>query len=580
MIRSFIATQRGSVMPLVAFTTILLIGAAGTAVDMARMQIVQTRMQNALDAAGLAGGATVHTTDLNTVVTQYFYSNFPTNYMGTTITNLTASLNTDTNVLNLSASGVMNTIFIRILGIDTVNVGVTSQITRQVNGTELVLVMDNTGSMAQPAGGSVTKLQAAKNATQALLDNLYGAASDTAPNLWVGVVPFSQAVNIGTSHSSWLDGSTPNFGPIANTSTQTCTPFPDASVTYAAGPACWYGLPAPPERYAGPFGMGNWQGCVEARVSGGADVTDDSPVTTPFAPYYYPPDGHNSWYHQDYPQDCIGGSACLDWQPMSATCTNSPPACICAANDESCVNPPGCGGAATTYACTNWYCDSYGPYTPYSCTRRNYTTTEYDYSYSSSIGSNQGPNLYCPQPIQSMVAEKSTILNTINNMQPVGETEIDLGLAWAYRMLSPKWQGLWGGEMDANSLPKAYHTAASNKVVVLMTDGDNNLVGGNYSAYGYTSSNQLGVTECSGSDCTSGINELNNRTIEVCNSMKANGIVIYTIALGTEVSTNGQNLLQACATGPSYYFLSPTTDTLETIFQKIGDSLANLRVSH
>ena len=61
--------------------------------------------------------------------------------------------------------------------------------------------------------------------------------------------------------------------------------------------------------------------------------------------------------------------------------------------------------------------------------------------------------------------------------------------------------------------------------------------------------------------------------------MKQNGILIYTIALGTDVSTTGQTLLQGCASKPEYYFLSPTTDVLQTSFQQIGDSLANLRIS-
>ncbi len=56
-----------------------------------------------------------------------------------------------------------------------------------------------------------------------LLDILYGG-SNTANNLWVGVVPFSQAVNIGTGNSGWLDSTydaTLDFGPtITGTSCQ------------------------------------------------------------------------------------------------------------------------------------------------------------------------------------------------------------------------------------------------------------------------------------------------------------------------------------------------------------------------
>jgi hypothetical protein len=132
-----------------------------------------------------------------------------------------------------------------------------------------------------------------------------------------------------------------------------------------------------------------------------------------------------------------------------------------------------------------------------------------------------------------------------------------------------------------------------NKVVVLMTDGDNTELGsssagtatsnpGLYTAYGFPNQNNLALPsgECTtGGDCSAGEQEIDNRTTAVCGAMKAQGIIIYTIALGTGISSNSQTLLRNCATSPSYYFLSPTTSQLQTIFQQIGDSLANLRIS-
>ena len=45
-------SNTGSVLPFIALGIVLLAGATGTAIDMGRVQIVQTRMQTALDAAG------------------------------------------------------------------------------------------------------------------------------------------------------------------------------------------------------------------------------------------------------------------------------------------------------------------------------------------------------------------------------------------------------------------------------------------------------------------------------------------------------------------------------------------------
>jgi hypothetical protein len=184
-----------------------------------------------------------------------------------------------------------------------------------------------------------------------------------------------------------------------------------------------------------------------------------------------------------------------------------------------------------------------------------------------------------------MTASKTTILNSISAMTTGGNTHIDLGLAWGWRLISPKWRTLWGGEMNANNLPLDYNSPLMNKAIILMTDGDNTISDGYYSAYGYPSSGQLGSNACvsrwSGTDCSNGEDEPNVRTAQVCANIKANNsnVIIYTIALGTDIGTTAKNMLKACASKPEYYFNSPTTSDLATAFSQIGDSLANLRIS-
>ncbi len=472
--RLFLHSQRGSAMPIVALGLFALMGATGVAIDMSRVQIVQSRMQNALDAAGLAAGATISTVDAQDVTEQYFYANFPANYLGTTITSLTVTPNNDNSKLDLAAAGTVNMSFMKLFGIYNVSVSATSEITRAAKGMELVLVIDNTGSMLDSAGGGVSKIDAAKTASVTLLNTLYGA-NNTIENLWVGLVPFSQAVNIGTDKTAWVNAGTHNWGPTS------------------------------------------WFGCVEARGATGRDVTDDPPSVELFNKYYHPcHTSTNAWYGTD--------------------------------SDENNCN-------------TGWSLDYNTPLNTH----------------------NRGPNLYCPQPMTAMIAEKDTMITAINNMQAVGGTEVPIGLAWAWRMLSPQWRDLWGGQMDTNDLPLDYNTPLMNKVVVLMTDGDNTVYHNVYSAYGYPNTGgQLGASPlpCSSSNCSVGQTRLNQRTTALCNSMKANGILIYTVALGTAVNATSQAMLLGCASKPEYYFLSPTTASLQVAFKQIGDSLANLRISH
>jgi len=70
---------------------------------------------------------------------------------------------------------------------------------------------------------------------------------------------------------------------------------------------------------------------------------------------------------------------------------------------------------------------------------------------------------------------------------------------------------------------------------------------------------------------------INNRMLTMCNRIKDTGIIVYTITLGT-VSAATRDLYLQCASGPGFYFNSPTSADLGTAFREIGQQLANLRL--
>ncbi|MSO75263.1 MAG: hypothetical protein EXQ99_09050 [Alphaproteobacteria bacterium] len=53
-------------MVTVAVCAIMLVGAVGTGVDIGRLHITQSKLQAALDAAGLAAGSMINTADFDT----------------------------------------------------------------------------------------------------------------------------------------------------------------------------------------------------------------------------------------------------------------------------------------------------------------------------------------------------------------------------------------------------------------------------------------------------------------------------------------------------------------------------------
>lgn len=457
---SFLLAQDGAAMPLIGLGLFMMVAATGAAIDMSRAQIAQTRLTNALDAAGLAAGSVANSGDVEAVAQKYFDANFPVDYMGSNLSDLQISTANENNLIILDVQGTVDTTLMKVIGIDTVNISAHSEITRANRGMEIVMVLDNTGSM------SGSKLTALKDAANTLVNILYGT-NETSENLWIGLVPFAQAVNIGSSRASWT--SNPS-------------------------------MPSPG------WGTTSWMGCVDAREASNRDVTDDPPSVALFPKYYWTcHTSNNAWYG-----------------------TNS---------------------------------------------NRNNCSTGSGLQYRSGLGTSLGPNRSCSQAITPMTKYKSTITSGINSMAARGNTHIVLGAAWGWRMISPRWRGLWGGEMNTDNLPLDYDTPLMDKVLILMTDGANTIDNSNKGGYWYLSDGKLGTTTQS-----SAVTELNDRLSEVCESAKDNNILVYTIAFGSPGSTI-ENLLEACATKPEYFFNSSSTGELQSAFQQIGDSLANLRIS-
>lgn len=533
VIRSLVKLHRsenGAVAVLVGLAVFLLVLVASVAVDMARAQILHTKIQSALDASGLAAAAALSTVpdgvteqDWATQQAQrYFNANFPAGYLGTSPITVNATLSEGNSVISLTASSTQQTTFMKMMGIDTVTVAASSNVTRSTEGQglELVLVLDNTGSMncnvadssAACDGGSSSKIAALKSAANTLLDSLYGTTNDTAPGLYVGIVPFSQAVNIGQNHKDWIS---------ANSRTGQA-----ALDTYDWGPG------------------GSWGGCVMTQGCwGGWKATDFDPIGCPFAPYYYPP--------------------------------------------EPTTNPTRAASLTATYGYYwNYNPDSTDPSLPASWRIpgwRNDTVSPATY-LSPLDNITQGPNKGCPQAMLEMTASKANAKASINTMIATGDTFIPEGIVWGGRMLSPNWRPYWGGEMASNGLPLDYTTATSRKAVILMSDGWNHFMPYNFSAYNFVWRAQNNIFNAYYS-WWSPETTLDYITNEICDSLKSNGVIIYTIGFGrvgtssSDSSSVNATLLQQCATSTNHFFLAPTNADLQAAFKKIGVSLTNLRVS-
>ena len=135
-----------------------------------------------------------------------------------------------------------------------------------------------------------------------------------------------------------------------------------------------------------------------------------------------------------------------------------------------------------------------------------------------------------------------TALNAkIDAMTPTGNTNVTIGLAWGFQLISPV--------APFNASPPA---SDLDKVIIILTDGEN-------------TQNRW----------TSSSSSIDSRTSKVCENIKANNIKLYTVRV---IDGNG-TLLKNCATKPSMYYDVDQAIELTSVFGSIAQNLANLRIA-
>jgi Flp pilus assembly protein TadG len=220
--RAFARNKRANVAMIFALSLIPITIAAGAGLDLSRAMIVRSRLAEALDSAGLAVGATSGLTQsqMQTLAQQYFNANYTADPSFGAPTPVTVTPGTDTNgntdSVTLTTSVQMPTTLMNIVGVKTMDVGYTSQVTWGQTKLWVALALDNTGSMCQsdsnpnasspcsnPSSGS--KIAVLKTATTSLLGTLKSVAVNP-KDVMISIVPFTTAVNVGTANktASWL----------------------------------------------------------------------------------------------------------------------------------------------------------------------------------------------------------------------------------------------------------------------------------------------------------------------------------------------------------------------------------------
>ena len=150
--------------------------------------------------------------------------------------------------------------------------------------------------------------------------------------------------------------------------------------------------------------------------------------------------------------------------------------------------------------------------------------------------------------IMPLSSDKDGLKSHINGLGAAGYTAGHLGTAWAWYLLSPKWNTVWAGDATA-----AAYNDNVRKIAVLMTDGEYN-------------------REYSGASSR-------DQARQICANMKAAGITVYTVGFQISSSGDAYQTMAQCASSPQNFFNSTTGEELRQAFREIALQVVTLRLS-
>lgn len=194
--------RRGNVLAMSAAALFPLMAMIGGAIDLSRLYMTNTRLQQACDSGALAARRAM--ADVNTlsaaeksIAVSYFRFNFPPNTYGAGIPNPVYARGAVGTVVGTVSMAVPMTIM-KMFGYDTIALNVSCQSTLVVPNTDVMFVLDVTGSMNDtPSGDTQNKIAGLRQAVKDFYSAL-GPGTNSGPGrVRYGFVPYSSNVNVG-----------------------------------------------------------------------------------------------------------------------------------------------------------------------------------------------------------------------------------------------------------------------------------------------------------------------------------------------------------------------------------------------
>ena len=185
-LRRFKKDEDGAIVLFSIFMFLAMLMVAGIGVDLMRYERDRSRLQATLDRAVLAAADLDQELDPTDVVNNYFETS---NIQGT-ITSIVPTSGVGYKTVYAAAKVDLNTTFLTLAGIDTLTATADSQAEERIDGVEISLVLDISGSM-----GSNSRLTNLKPAAMDFVDTVLKASEEG--KVSVSIVPYATQVTAG-----------------------------------------------------------------------------------------------------------------------------------------------------------------------------------------------------------------------------------------------------------------------------------------------------------------------------------------------------------------------------------------------
>jgi len=556
LVRRFWRSKSGNFAMMFAVTLPVLLTGVGLALDVSNLMTAKSNLQNALDAAVLsASRLSDKTGSRQDAFDGYFAANIEGRHE---LVNAEADLDVVPGINSIKTSATAHADvalnFAFIFG-QSARVSVTSSAYESTAKLEVALVLDNTGSMGS------SNMKALREAATSLIETLEKEKTDRPEReIRAALVPFVTAVNIkGEGFKEWwIDRRrvVPKDDPTWN----------GANFDYEGGNRVGHWelfsrLNPNPE--TNPNSKVDWKGCVEARPSAfNADGTPD--LVNSLNLNDTPPDPLN-----EFPINPTGPQPSYETLFVPYFAPDEPGNAVKPPNDNAKYNNSYFHDVATGAKNDRERQKSLAKYTKV----KDKPTSQVYLSAVDPLTS--GPNFACPTPIVPLTDDLVKLKTEIGKMVfwNGSGTNVAEGLSWGYRVLSP-------GEPYTQGDP--FDSEETSKVVVVFTDGENNVFGAanaqinksDYGSYGYLDQNRMGSTNRS-----KALTSVNTLTQTMCTMLKDQNVRVFTVVLGADTAAN-RALYSKCATTTANYYPTKSQAELKEAFKNIAFSISQLYVTN